>query len=220
MRLKTTKILQRVVLTSIAGSFFFFAACTTDSPLNPVEESQNQASLAKPSKVTIDVLERASEELLVSAPTLLEELTSSDAFPQYAYGTVSFDAKKGQYDKLSFGYASGTSFSIVKGALIPPDDFPFGDPVTITMQIDKDPVNNELIYTFGPHGSQFDPPAMITLDYKYLETDVDISEIPTLYYIEENGDYIEQTPDYIDVSGKKVTIYAPHFSRYAIAHTR
>ena len=107
---------------------------------------------------------------------------------------------------------SRSVFDLEWGALTPPDSL-WGQDVTITFTIDKDEANNELIFTFGPHGSQFSPAARVILDYSDLGID-----IPTLYYIDENGNYIEQQPDDIDVNGKKLTLYIDHFSRYALAH--
>ena len=83
------------------------------------------------------------------------------------------------------------------------------------MNVDYDQVKNELIFEFGPHGCQFSPAARVKLDYNPLGIN-----IATLYYIDENGNYIEQTPDYININKKYMMINLDHFSRYAVAYGR
>jgi len=72
--------------------------------------------------------------------------------------------------------------------------------------------NDKINLTFGPHGCQFDPPAQLRVDYSDLGV-----ELPTLFYIDENGNSIEQAPDHIDTRGKWLTLSFDHFSRYAVA---
>ena len=79
------------------------------------------------------------------------------------------------------------------------------------MLVERDSVNNELTFTFDPHDCQFNPSARVYLNYKDLGIDV-----PVLYYIDENGNYIQQNPDEIDVTNRNVILYIDHFSRYAI----
>lgn len=106
---------------------------------------------------------------------------------------------------------SNSVFDLDGRALTPPAGM-WGQDITITFTVDRDLFTNELIFTFGPHGAQFSPAARVILDYSDLGID-----IPTLYYIDENGNYIQQQPADIDVTGKKLTIYVHHFSRYALA---
>ncbi len=79
------------------------------------------------------------------------------------------------------------------------------------MLVERDKFRTELKFTFGPSGASFDPPAEVWLDWKDLH-----SSNATLYYIDDNGDYIPQTPDDVDVQNKKMKLYIDHFSRYAI----
>jgi hypothetical protein len=79
------------------------------------------------------------------------------------------------------------------------------------MEIEKNDTTNELIFTFGPSGCSFYPAGKVFLSYEHLDIDV-----PVLYYIAENGDYIEQSPDNIDLNQKSIVLYIDHFSRYAI----
>ena len=75
-----------------------------------------------------------------------------------------------------------------------------------------DSVNNQLLFEFGPAGIHFSPDAIIRLDYQALGIDV-----PVLYYIDANGQYIEQTPACIDVTNRWLKVEVAHFSRYAVA---
>jgi hypothetical protein len=95
--------------------------------------------------------------------------------------------------------------------LTPPPGTPLGAPVFVTMEVEKDTINNQLIFTFEPSSCQFDPPAEVVFNY----TDLGF-ELAALYYIDENGNYIPQSPEHISISNKKMTIYIDHFSRYAL----
>ena len=128
--------------------------------------------------------------------------------------TFTYEDGKGQYKggNIKFGSNNKSKFTLEKGALTPPPDVAWGEPVTITIQIEYDASKQELLYTFGPHGCQFSPRAMIKLEYSELGIDV-----PTLFYIDENGDYNEQQPNQIDINKKWLKIRVDHFSRYAVA---
>ena len=106
---------------------------------------------------------------------------------------------------------NGTTFIFSGGSLTPPAGWT-EDRITLSMEVDKDPVKNELIFTFGPSGCQFSPAAEVWFVYKDLGVTA-----PVLYYIDANGNYIPQTPDYIDFRGNKMLLKIDHFSRYAIA---
>ncbi len=135
-------------------------------------------------------------------------------FPISLSKTYRFNKKENYYrgGDIEFSNDNKSKFQLQDGALTPPPDIDWGKPVTITMEIDYDEASNQLIYTFGPHGCQFEPQAQVKLDYAALGVNV-----PVLYYIDENGDYIKQTPEYIDVNKKWLKIRVDHFSRYAVA---
>ena len=125
-----------------------------------------------------------------------------------------FNRGLNQYRGGSMEFADGhkSKFSLEDGALTPPANIPWGNPVWITMEVDYDSVRQELLFTFGPHGSQFAPGAQIKLDYSALGIN-----LPNLYYIDDNGNYIPQRPDQIDTNKKWIKITVDHFSRYALA---
>ena len=112
--------------------------------------------------------------------------------------------------------ATKSSIFIPKGSITPPPDHPDKEPVTITYTIDKT-ADNELVYTFGPHGSIFNPGAKITMSFESLNFG---EYIPKLFYILDNGTYEEQAPEQLNIYERWFTITIDHFSRYAVAYGR
>ena len=139
---------------------------------------------------------------------------AQNAYPQTESLTLKYDRKENKYWGGNLNMAQGSMFRLKYGALTPPPGTPQGEQVTITMTIEKDDLNNELVFTFGPHGSTFNPGARVYLKWADLGID-----IPTLYYIDENGNYIEQLPENIDLQNQWLEITLYHFSRYALARS-
>ena len=82
----------------------------------------------------------------------------------YAYsGSKTLKFKKGAYKGGKIQLDQGSKLTIAKNSLTPPPGTPDGAKVTITMNVEL--VNGELIFAFGPHGCQFDPPAELRIDY-------------------------------------------------------
>ncbi len=128
----------------------------------------------------------------------------------YAFsGSKTLKFKKRAYKGGKIRLPQGSKLKIARKSLTPPPGTPAGADVTITMNAEL--VNGELIFTFGPHGCQFDPPAKLRIDYGDFGV-----ELPTLYYI-ENGEYVEQVPDHVDTQGRFMLLNFDHFSRYAVA---
>ncbi len=150
--------------------------------------------------------------------TLDKKKDKGDADESYSQsGSVKLTYKSNWpgYKKGQINLGQGSKMTIPKKALTPPPGTPLGDDVTITMSVDYDAQSNELNFEFGPHGSTFDPPVELRLRYSELG-----NQIPYLYYIDEDGNYIEQTPDDVDIQGQFVILYLHHFSRYALSHGR
>ena len=118
-----------------------------------------------------------------------------------------------QGGEIEFGNDNKSKFKLEDNALTPPPGTQHKKNVTITMEIDYDSNANELIFTFGPHGSQFSPRAELKLDYGQLGITV-----PKLYYIDDDGTRIEQQPEQVDSNKKWLKIRVDHFSRYALVH--
>lgn len=137
-------------------------------------------------------------------------------FPMFNSKTFYYIDSLGYYEGGNIKFTGNKSkFNMDDSALTPPAATRKGYGVTITMNVDYDQTNNELIFEFGPHGCQFSPAAQVKLDYNPLGIDV-----ATLYYIDENGNYIEQLPDEINLNKKYMMITLNHFSRYAVAYGR
>ena len=151
--------------------------------------------------------------------------TTYDSYWGYSYsmpsvysttGTVYYQRSQKVYHGLMlYMPANNSTFYFNKGSVSPPETIQKGKDFNLTFSLEKDTVNNELIYTFNPHGCTFDPPAELVLDYAELNTDS-----PQLFYIEDDGTYTEQTPDHVDTQNKWITIYIDHFSRYAMSYGR
>lgn len=109
---------------------------------------------------------------------------------------------------------NGSSFEVAEGACRPPLELPNLRLCQLTMNVDLDNEKQELLYTFGPSGSSFDPPADAWFDYKDLNL-----ESAAVYYIDENGLYHKLEPEIIDLQQKRIKVRINHFSRYAISHS-
>lgn len=142
---------------------------------------------------------------------------SSNAYPQSASRTFLY-----QQGRNGFGCAyqggimnvpNGSTFHLKEGALTPPPGTPTGANVTLTMLVEKGAGRNELVFSFGPSGCRFNPPAELWLDWTDLG-----SPHAKLYYITADGKYVEQSPDYVDFQGRRILLRIDHFSRYAVAY--
>lgn len=165
-------------------------------------QNENSRSIAGPES-SVEVLDTSSELLSKGRGLKL---------PIYEEKVVRFDFDNSQYLGAIMRLPGGNSFRIPRGSLIPPAGTAYGEDVTVSILIEKDVVNNELIFTFGPSGCQFSPDARIWLSWKALG-----GTNPRLYYIDDNGNRIPQTPVEIDYRHKKLKIFISHFSRYGLA---
>jgi len=144
-------------------------------------------------------------------PRESETKGETNSYPQYGSYTTTYREQKGDYIGGGINLDQGSRLKFENSALTPPEGM-FRDPVTITMLVEKDETRNELLFSFGPSGCSFEPPAELQFNYKDLD-----SEYSKLFYIKESGEYVEQVPDDIDVQGKWLKLNIHHFSRYAVA---
>jgi len=76
---------------------------------------------------------------------------------------------------------------------------------------------------FGPHGTQFSSPALLTMECKNLNlSGINPNDIK-FYYVNENGQWVEQPSHeiFVDVNSGLIRVVGaqiPHFSRYAIGY--
>jgi len=183
------KNLKKIVgtLTSaalLAGLAIHFNACTEQAPLSSQTEN------------SVSVLAKGGQK-------------SEYNYPLYTDLTFLANSK-GSFQGGQLKVENGTTFSFKSGSLTPPSGWT-DDRIILSMEVDKDTTKNELLFTFGPSGCQFNPSATIWFNYG----DLGISA-PKLYYVDSNGNYIEQAPEKIDYRGNKMLISVDHFSRYAI----
>ncbi len=171
----------------LAGLAIHFNACTEQSPFS--SQTENSVSVLAKGKP-------GGQE-------------SEYNYPLYTDLTVlanSEDSFQGGQLKVE----NGTTFSFKNGSLTPPSGWT-DDRIILSMEVERDIMDNELQFKFGPSGCKFNPSAKIWFNYE----DLGISA-PKLYYIDSEGNYIEQSPEKIDYRGNKMLISVDHFSRYAI----
>lgn len=199
---KTIKYLATCTLVGLLG--FEFSACNQQSPLQPADfaaGSSDPGLLAK------------SEGGSPAAFNKSDQI--NNAYPQSVAQEIRSINRSGKYLGGQLMLANGSSFSFDAGALTPPAGYRAGQSVTITMLAERDQATGDLVFTFGPSGSSFDPPAELWLSWK------DLGAGPVkLYYLNNDGSRSEQTPDDIDVVGQRLLLRIHHFSRYAIAHSQ
>ena len=183
---KIVKTLTAAAL--LTGLTINFNACTEQSPLS--SQTENSVSVLAKGKP-------GGQESEYNYP-LSTDLTFLYVNPNQGF--------QGGQLKVE----NGTTFSFKGGSLTPPSGST-DDRIILSMEVDKDITKNELLFTFGPSGCQFNPSATIWFNYG----DLGISA-PKLYYVDSNGNYIEQSPEKIDYRGNKMLIRVDHFSRYAI----
>jgi len=172
-------------------------ACNETSPFEAEEEAP------------ITALEKMNALACPRTPAV------DEGYPQSASMTINYFRARKCYRGGAMSLPNGSMFQLTYGSLTPPAGTSPHAPVTLTMACERDSAGKELLFTFGPSGSQFSPGAKVTLSWKDLNM-----EIPKLYYVDHKGNYVEQTPDDIDVKGKWLVIHVHHFSRYALAWSR
>ena len=219
--METRKRITAIVITALltVGMTLNFSGCSKESTMGPtIEEEQSSSvlSLAKgkgSGKGQINNNENGNNSGNQSINN--ESNSSSENWTKEA-------SKKFKYVK-GLGYYKGgnikingtqTQFNFEDNSLTPPEDTKFGKSVTITMKMEYNSTDNELIFTFGPHGCKFSPNAKLRLDYKALGVDV-----ADLYYIEDDGSRTLQAPEQVSANKRFVMIKIDHFSRYALAHS-
>jgi len=178
---------QITTLVLITIPIYIFIGCQEQSPMAPIPSD-----------------ERIGGQEILTKP---KKKDVSYTYP--IWGKMNFYNKNGIWQGGTILLSNGSKFTVETGALTPP--YPLASSVYVTVRADLDSQKNEIIVSFTPAGCVFSPPAELILDY----TDLGI-DIATLYYIDENGNYIQQSPDHIDYQEKTITIYIDHFSRYAI----
>jgi hypothetical protein len=203
MRRISTNLIATLVITLT----FLFTACETQSPF----ETQDHASANYDAQANVNNKKvKAVDPVEVSA----EEASAFESYKLSGEVTIEYNKIVGVYESGRIELADKSSLKIKEGSLVPPSVIKYKKPVTITMEMART-AENEVNFTFGPHGTQFTEPAEIIISYESLEK----SDVK-LYYIEDNGSYQEQNPDQIDVKNKKMYLYVDHFSRYAVAYGR
>jgi len=195
-----------MVLLFAAGIVLNFGGCSKEFSLDPQITGEED---------TEDLPSRLSKK--------------GDDFPQYAEHTFKFDKKKGYYKGGMLNTTNGSKFKIKNGDLTPPATWmdgkktrEYGDPVTITMTVDKinvDKKEEQIVFTFEPSGCTFDPSAELTLSWEGLKAKKkEAKKIYLFDLVDENNEEIAAAE--MDTKNKKFYMWIDHFSRYAISKGR
>lgn len=198
------------ILTAITVLVFFFG-CEKNGPVSPDQNNDSGTSWT-----SFDKGHGGGGNGGVTGTDGNTGNGGSGGYPQFASGIYQYNINSG-YQGGTFNVSNSSQFSISNNALTPPPEIPVGDDVTITMLVEKSKYKgkDQLVFTFGPSGCQFNPPAEVIFSYADLGIDVSY-----LFYIDANGNYVEQSPNDIDIINKKMKLYISHFSRYAVAISR
>ncbi len=204
--MKALRQFSKVMTIAIFSAALVFSGCSQNDPVSPMSDTG----------IAINRLNKGNGK---GNGNVNNNGVSNDAsvqYPVYESKTFRYVSGIGGYrgGEILFGEDDRSKFKLEDNALTPPPGTPVGADVTITVEIDYDSTRNEFIFTFGPHGCQFSPRAEIRLDFRNMDV-----EVPTLYYIDDDGNYIQQQPDQIDVNKRWMFIKVDHFSRYALAHS-
>ena len=193
----------KFIVCLIVISLALFTACENDFPTAINNDSETFSGNVPESAV--------KPTRLQSTSTAIGTLN----YPQNAEVNVRYFNNHNTYNGGNLNFVNGTKLQFLYGALTPPNNLN-GNKVEITGSIDYDVVNDELVFTFGPSGCQFQPAAELWLKYDALVG----SGVPNLYYIDDLGNYVPQVPDEVNTVQKWLKIYILHFSRYAVAYGR
>jgi len=191
--------LKRMITSSMAvllaaGMTLNYSGCSKESPISPMVDTDQQADF----------------QILAKKGGGNGGNESEYNYPLYTDLTFLANSK-GTFQGGQLKVENGTTFSFKSGSLTPPAGWT-DNQIILFMEIDIDTAKNELLFSFGPSGCEFSPSATVWFNY----ADLGIS-VPTLYYIDSNGNYIEQEPEKIDYRGNKMLLKIDHFSRYALA---
>ncbi len=83
---------------------------------------------------------------------------SHSTYPQSTDVTFLYVNNKKGFQGGQLKVENGSTFKFGRGSLTPPPGWQL-DRITLTMVVDIDTTRNELLFTFGPSGCKFDPPA-------------------------------------------------------------
>jgi len=189
-----------IKITTSLAILFLIGGCAKDTPVSPTDSLSGFSSGPQTGASKFNTFDVTSG-------------SSTNNIIQTAEVVIRYKKNSNFYGNAILGHPNGSKLTILQNAFIPPADL-WGQNVTISMTVEKDTLNNELIYTFGPHGSQFSIPASLWISWADLG-----SANANLYYIDDNGNYIPQPYDGINLNDKTFLLYVNHFSRYAVAYS-
>ncbi len=166
----TMKPVKKIISTLTAAAFLTglainFNPCTKQSPLSSDDNETNVSITALGKKGGQG---KAGDE------------ESEYNYPLFTDLTFLANSK-GSFQGGQLKVENGTTFSFKSGSLTPPSGWT-DDRIILSMEVERDDDDNEMLFTFGPSGCQFNPSATIWFNYG----DLGISA-PKLYYVDSEG---------------------------------
>ena len=120
-----------------------------------------------------------------------------------------------EYDMNAGGGGGMVSLEVIPGAV--------SEDAELSISLDDEELVGDVYLTFGPHGTIFDPPALLNIEASGLDLSAgDPSTIDIFYDNQNTGEWepmprealiVDQNEGYINV----INAQLPHFSRYAVA---
>ena len=181
-------------------------SCSQNPDILSADNSNDSAQLNDLNFNNNHLLNGYSDQIEVSEKQFFE-----NDYYQYGSCITRYIEQIQNYSAAHINIPNGSSLKIPAKSLVPPDSLS-GTDITISMAVSQ--INNELIFTFGPHGCEFKEPAILCLSWKDLNCNN-----ATLHYLDEAGNRIEHLPDQIDKKNKLMFLEINHFSRYAVAYS-
>jgi len=125
----------------LAVFILIITSCQSNEPFEPIQNSQQPSG---------------GEWEFAKRPIRSEKESVSNGYPQIASLEIVWFGQQNGYSTGNLNFVNGTKLYVPFNSLTPPSGTPPCESVMINGLIEKDEVNNELIYSFGPSGCQFD----------------------------------------------------------------
>jgi hypothetical protein len=161
-----------------------------------------------------------TDSTFVIDSTLIDSLLIS--YPQTKTMVLRYNQTWDQYFGGSMQFPGGSSFEVNDSSFTPPLGTSPETDVMLSVKVELDTSTMDLVFTLGPAGCSFLPPANAWLVWKDLKSiDPEISPADIKFFeIDENGIYSEITPALVNNEESKILVHIHNASRYALSYTR
>jgi hypothetical protein len=203
--MKASTLFRIAVLLGFLVGIFAINGCENQNPVSPTK-SDTERLTVDGKKLKFLVLGDAN----------------ADALGKVVYTQKWIDRNAGGNVYLYYrkDYTTGTSPELHAWLDIPANSMSQSDNVSMTFDDSQNIGPTDIV--FGPHGTTFSTPAILTIECKYFDLSGFDPYKLKLYYVNENGQWEEHPAHEIHVEPwwgfiRVFQAQIPHFSRYAIA---